>query len=444
VSFRLYFLILMEAMLAAGSFIAAIWFVKRDDFSLYMEFEGGWQRIAAVTITYVLASYLFDFLRQVQPISRLTSTLQLLQLTGLILIVQAVLTFVNPDLILPQNVSLIGSAISALVIVPWRLLVRPALWNAFGVQRILLVGSGPGLARLAAAFLNEPVLGSTVVGSIEVNGSPSGVEPVLGTLDDFRAAVARTSPDQIIVSTNIEDKKFLKKLMHLKASGLTVRTVGQAWEQLFGRVYSHDLTAHALIYGHELDSKPSSVALQSIYTNVLGLVTIVVALPLMLLIALLLRLTRRGPVFQKVQCVGLHGIPFYMYRFHRMHREGGNFLSRMLTRLRLEGLPEVLNLVRGEVALIGPRAERTEFHDELANLLPFYQQRHHVKPGIFGWSQLHCDPLPDEDTLARVEYDLFYIKHVSVLLDIHIVLRALRWLLSDPQSMGPPRSQRLL
>lgn len=431
---RLYLLILLEAALAASCFLAAIWFFKPDEFTLYLEFEGGWQRVGAVTATYVVASYLFDFFRQVQVTSRLATTLQFLQLIGMILIVQAVLGSVNPDLNLPQPVGLLGSVLAALVIVPWRLLLRPALWNVFGARRILFVGGGPGLSRLATAFRTQPILGSEVTGVLAAPGSASDVEPVLGQVSDFREVVARVKPDHIIASSNIEDKSFLRALMNVKASGTMVSTVGQSWELIFGRIYSHDLDPHAVIYRHELDSRPASVALQSIYTNILGLAAVILFLPLMLVIAILLKLTRSGPVFSKVHCIGLHGIPFNMYRFYSPSRSGGDFLSRRLIRFRLEGLPQVINLVRGEIALIGPRAERAEFHNELAELLPFYRQRHHVRPGIFGWSQLHCDPKRLEDTLARVEYDLYYIKHISLLVDAHVAVRALRWILSDPQS----------
>jgi lipopolysaccharide/colanic/teichoic acid biosynthesis glycosyltransferase len=87
-------------------------------------------------------------------------------------------------------------------------------------------------------------------------------------------------------------------------------------------------------------------------------------------------------------------------------------------------------MIRGEMALTGPRAERVESDAVLSELIPFYRQRQYVKPGILGWSQLHCDPEPTEDTFARIEYDLYYIKHISLVLDAYIVVRALKWILS--------------
>jgi lipopolysaccharide/colanic/teichoic acid biosynthesis glycosyltransferase len=101
-----------------------------------------------------------------------------------------------------------------------------------------------------------------------------------------------------------------------------------------------------------------------------------------------------------------------------------------LRRFKLYGLPQIVNLVRGELSLLGPRPEKSEFDTVLNELIPYYRQRQVVRPGIFGWSQLHCDPLKEESTRLRLEYDLYYIKNVSVSLDIYIMLRALRSILS--------------
>ncbi len=433
-SFRIYVLTTLEAALAGLCYMVPIAAAMPDDFLLYMELEGGWLRIGIIAATYVLATYPADLFRNIQVRSRLTVALQLFQLLGLILLMQAVLGFLNPELILPPNIGILGSGVAALVILPWRLFVRPALWNAFGAQKVLLAGTGRGVQELAQAFRNEPILNVEVLGSVVLDPDDATVHPVLGTLSEFRQVVATEMPRLIIVSTEITDKAFLRDLLAVKSAGITVRTVGQSWEMLFGRLYSYDLAPDAVVYRKEVDARPTSLALQSIYNNLLGLAAIVIALPILLIIATWLRVTRSGPVLSKVQCVGLHAIPFTMYRFRLT--SGNDLMTRILRRFRLEGLPQILNIVRGEIALIGPRAERMEFDDALTELLPFYQQRHHVKPGIFGWSQLHCDSMNQEDTLMRVEYDLYYIKHISLLVDAHVVVRALRWLISEPQGAG--------
>jgi lipopolysaccharide/colanic/teichoic acid biosynthesis glycosyltransferase len=147
----------------------------------------------------------------------------------------------------------------------------------------------------------------------------------------------------------------------------------------------------------------------------------------MILIALLLAVARRGQLMTRRVCVGLHGIPFTVYRF----RCGTDGVSRLLARFKLDGLPQILNVVRGEMALIGPEPERVEFSHVLNELIPFYRQKQTVKPGLIGWSQLHCDADASADALTRLEYDLYYIKHISLVLDAYIAIRALKWILTE-------------
>jgi lipopolysaccharide/colanic/teichoic acid biosynthesis glycosyltransferase len=196
-------------------------------------------------------------------------------------------------------------------------------------------------------------------------------------------------------------------------------------------VYSSGLEPYTVIFRNELSAPPGSVALQSIYTNLLALASVVVMLPLVVLIAIVVRLTHSGPVLSRTTCVGLHGIPFTRFRFRC---DGRDLVSRFLTRFKLDALPQILNVVRGEMALIGPRAERIEFNQILTALIPFYRQKQSVKPGIMGWSQLHCDVQPTEDTLARLEYDLYYIKHISLVLDAYTVIKAFKWVLTNPET----------
>jgi lipopolysaccharide/colanic/teichoic acid biosynthesis glycosyltransferase len=148
-----------------------------------------------------------------------------------------------------------------------------------------------------------------------------------------------------------------------------------------------------------------------------------------LLLALALRMTRKGPAFVMSSCIGLHGIPFCLYSFRCSPADNG-WVNRFLLRFKLHLLPSALNLIRGEIALIGPRPERAEFDHVLSAMIPFYRQKQSVKPGIFGWSQLHCNREPEEDSLRRLEYDLYYIKHLSISLDLYIMLRGLKRVLS--------------
>lgn len=429
-SARLYLLGGLEAALNAASYIAATYFFLPMNASLFLMYEGGAEQIALVTVMFVITSYLFDFYKQIHVTSRLVLVLQLTHLMGIVLMLQAAVAFFNENLVPSQAVVFGGTAITLIVLIGWRLFIRPALWSAIGTQKLLFAGSSPASERLAEAFQDQPALGMEIAGYVgDPAKAPYGVA-MLGGFSDLRKAVATLKPDRVIVSADgLRDKSILKTLFDLRTAGMTVESAGDVYEAIFGRVYSRGIEPYAVIFRNELLAPPGSVALQSIYTNILALAAVIVLMPVMLLIAVLLKLSRSGPILDKQLCVGLHGIPFYRYRFHCAATDG--ILSRFLIRFKLEGMPQIVNIVRGEMALIGPRPERVEFSQVLDRLLPFYRQKQSVKPGLMGWSQLHCDTSPTEDSLARLEYDLYYIKHISLVLDMYTIIRAFKWMLSD-------------
>jgi lipopolysaccharide/colanic/teichoic acid biosynthesis glycosyltransferase len=433
IAFRSHLVTLLEAVLPATCYTAAL-FILMPDADMYLEFEGGFARLLAIIATFLIAAYLFDFYRQTQGRPHLL-VLELCQLVGGILLFQAAIAFVNPDLVLPQSVVLLGSLFLLLLLIPWWLFVRPALWNSFGMQRAIFIGSTPAAEAVAAAYLRHPDMGVSVAGYIAAPGeNVSG--RVLGPPEEFDRIVSEVRPGHIIVASSVRnDKRLLARLLELKSAGVSVNTASQAYERVFGRIDCRGLDPYIFVFLDEVSARPARLALQAIYTNLLGLIAAVIAVPVITLLVIALRLTDRGPAMKTLRCITLHGIPFDMFRF-RCAPERNDFLGRFLRRYRIDGLPQIFNIIRGEMSLIGPRAERIEFDAVLHGLLPFYRYRQYVKPGVFGWSQLLCDPQPEDNAIARIEYDLYYIKHVSVAMDMYIILRALRYLLSSRRSEG--------
>jgi lipopolysaccharide/colanic/teichoic acid biosynthesis glycosyltransferase len=142
-------------------------------------------------------------------------------------------------------------------------------------------------------------------------------------------------------------------------------------------------------------------------------------------VALAIALSSRGPVIEAHPRLGLNMVPFMLYRFRCRRTDGRLTLpGRWLRRLHLDALPQLLNVIRGEMALVGPRPHRPEFIPVLMEQMPYYGLRHAVRPGIMGWSQLNCDYGRMRDAREVLEYDLYYIKHVSPALDAHIILHS--------------------
>ena len=149
------------------------------------------------------------------------------------------------------------------------------------------------------------------------------------------------------------------------------------------------------------------------------LLMLIVALPLLLLLMIALKVIAPSqPIFQRWRCAGFSNVPFTLLRFNSR-----SWLGRVLRRLRLEGLPQLVNVVRGEMSLVGPRPKRVEYVTELSKHIPYYAERLTVRPGLTGWAQVH---FPDTDALLELEYDLYYTANLSPGFDLRIIIGSLR------------------
>ena len=425
---RIYIVSVLEGLIAAACFTLAVALGRPYDAAVYFEYEAGAVSVGLLAILTVLISYLLDFYRTSDIKSPIAVVLAAGQLIGMLLMANAALAFLQFQLLLRQSEVLMGSAFLFVALIVWRLVARPAIWNAFGAQKVLFVGCSPTTVDIATEFMTDPGRGMAVCGYVvEPGQNPPG--KVLGAPHQVADVIRDVAPDRVVVDSTITNPQVLSQLLELTSAGLSVQTSSQAYERVFTRVDCRGLHPYTVLFLEDLKGRPASLAVQSIYTNLLALTGIVIAAPLILLIAVAARLSRPGDVFTAHECVGLHGIPLKLYQF-RCEDPDKSLIARLLRRFKLYGLPQIVNVVRGELSLIGPRPEKKEFEAVLHELIPFYAQRQVVRPGIFGWSQLHCDSSDEEDTRLRLEYDLYYIKNVSAALDIYIMLRALRSILS--------------
>jgi lipopolysaccharide/colanic/teichoic acid biosynthesis glycosyltransferase len=203
------------------------------------------------------------------------------------------------------------------------------------------------------------------------------------------------------------------------------------YELLFKRVCSDRLKPDMVLFGGGLNPSRSSMALQAIYGNLLALMATIVLAPVMLLFAVLVRLSSPGGVCDVTLAAGWNLTPFTQLRFrcHRLvkttagERRELTRVGSWLKRLKLDGLPQLLNVLRGEMSLVGPRPIRAEFASALIDAFPYYRLRFTLKPGLFGWSQIHRDS--EGDIVTALEYDLYYAKHISPSLDLSILSRAM-------------------
>ena len=217
------------------------------------------------------------------------------------------------------------------------------------------------------------------------------------------------------------------------------------YEIAFSRVSSSELRLSEFVFSDRFGPSRGSAVVREFYSLAVAFTAAVLLAPLMLVVAVLIKLTSRGPVLYRQMRVGLNGKPFVLYKFRSMRQDAEadtgavwaakddprvTPLGRWLRRLRIDEVPQLFNVLRGEMAIVGPRPERPEFVKTLTEKLPFYQQRHSVRPGITGWAQInhkYTDTL--EDTLIKLEYDLYYIKNMSLALDGYIIFQTAKVML---------------
>ena len=196
-------------------------------------------------------------------------------------------------------------------------------------------------------------------------------------------------------------------LLKCRLAGTVVEDAPSVYERLFHRVSSRGSQPMDLLLSSSLRGDSRTMAIQAIYTNLIGLFFLVALSPVLLLVSLAIALSPGGgPVFESVDCAGFRYIPFQRLRFRTLRKDGSGqmtWLGRAITRLHLANLPQLINVVRGEMALVGPRAVRQEFAHFLTGLMPFYSHRFSVKPGIMGWAQTHsgAGAMPADESCRR-------------------------------------------
>ena len=292
--------------------------------------------------------------------------------------------------------------------------------------RWLLVGYD-GVTKTVVSVLRQPVIGAVGMDPAEtVPGIPS-----LGSAAQLEEIVSKHKPNGILVTNTALTAQIPPALLFdLRRQGLVIEAASVMYERLLSRVCSARLEPTELVLSPALRASSRMMAIQAIYTNLIGLFFLLLLLPLLVVISIAVALSSGpGPTFESVSCLGFQKIPFRLLRFrtYRLDRQGPRtFVGEMINRLHLTNLPQLMNIVRGEMALFGPRPIRQEFAQRLTDIMPFYGHRFSVKPGILGWAQMHIrreKVVPSESLLF--EYDLYYVKEGSPLLDLEILIRTL-------------------
>ena len=358
--------------------------------------------------------------------------------------------FGSPRTLLPRLVVLVFVGMAIVLTAIWREFWYDWL-NEHAVPRpVILIGSPPDpeamtdlLNTLAQA--NYHILGMVTEGTdLEPWESPPENHPLpsLGEIDELPEIVARTRPAELIVLNPSVSTEVAGILTQCHVQGVAVTTALEVFEILTGRV-ALEWIQHDWLRAIPLNHQGTSVLYQvtkrvmDLFGATLGML---IFAPLLPFIALAIRLDSPGPIFYRQKRVGRGGKTFIIWKLRTMQHDAEKSgapqwaqkddpritrVGRWLRKFRIDEFPQFWNILKGEMSAVGPRPERPEFEAMIAEHLPMYPLRHAVKPGMAGWAMIHFDYVDSlEDARTRLEYDLFYIKHQSLWLDILIILQA--------------------
>ncbi len=446
---RIFILFLSEVVLLLGSYIAMTYALMDLDPQIFLIYDNGLLRIGVNVAIIVAGLYLNNLYGSARVRSRVRLGQQICLVFGIAFLAQAVLAYLNPDWIVPRWLMIEGSGVALIAVIAWRLLFSAVGAWSLGTQRVLFVGSDPMVFAIAEDLRRRPELGLYPAGYLAGPNDPAcptGLLRWVGTPGELADVVAELKPQRISVAPGPYMSAIRPDdLIEVQFAGVETQKASEMYEAVLHRVCARWLQPADLILSEEYCPPPRKVKIQAAYAFATALVAALVLLPVAAVVALAVKVGSPGPLLARIPCLGLNGKTYDVLLFRTAQAgtgdpslpspatDGDPRLSRIgqvLRKTRLERLPMLMNILRGEMSLVGPRPEPVAYSQALAERIPFYSQRCSVRPGLTGWAQINWRARRTvDDSLVRFEFDLYYIKNLSATMDLYILLYAFRTLL---------------
>lgn len=443
---RVLFLGISEWCLVALAFVAAtIARLGMTDASVLLSYEQGFLKISILAAAFIVCMYYFDLYDSSVLSNKREVVTRLVQVLGTVSIVLACLYYVYPPLELGRGIFLIGFTIVGVILLLWRRLFLAINGLPQFAERAVIFGDAPLRRLLLDELSTRPELGLRIVGQIsEDTGEPQC--PDGPSREDLARLVEFERATRIILAMDERRGRLpVEQLLRLKCRGVLVQDGADLYEAMTGKVPYQSLRFGWLLFSPGLETSRLTLALKravSFWFSALGLF---IALPLIPFIVAAIKLCSPGPVFYKQKRVGCDGQYFDCYKFRTMRADAEaetgpafatdddprvNSVGRFLRTSRLDEIPQLWNVLKGDMNLVGPRPERPIFVERFKEEIPWYHLRHSIPPGVTGWAQVRYGYGNSvEDAKQKLGYDLFYIKNMSQGLDLLILFETIKIIL---------------
>ncbi|HEU4634823.1 MAG TPA: TIGR03013 family XrtA/PEP-CTERM system glycosyltransferase [Edaphobacter sp.] len=437
-------LLMCEALIVSGSFLLATKLVLGPDTYICLNYEYGFLKIAALTVLTLLLSYYFD-LYEPQTISeRWEIYFRLLLVLGFLSFLLSALVYLFPRIDIARYVLLLGLMFLTFGLVLWRSICEWILGQDIFRERVYVLGGGDRARMIAEMLRQRKDAGMEVIAFEPMPvDRDERKQAVKATLESFRGRTR--SVDRVVVA--LEDRRGelpLRELLKLRFDGVVIEEAGSLLERLTGKLYLDGLRPSNFIYSEGFRVRPSQQLSRRIVSTLAAAVGLLLFLPFFPFVVLAVRLSSPGPIFFRQTRVGMGGRNFTVFKFRTMRTDaevaGAKWASkddpratkvgRFMRKTRIDEIPQLWNVLRGDMGFVGPRPERPEFVPWLSENIPYFDLRHMIRPGLTGWAQVRYGYGSTlEEAREKLEYDLYYIKHMTLGLDLLIMFETVKTIL---------------
>ena len=437
---RTLMLLLCEAFLVAGVLMLAATYQIGPDTYIALIYENGILKILGITTLTLLLSYYFDLYEPQRIAGGWEIYFRLLLVLSVLCFVLGVVVYFYPGAYIGPHVLTIGISALAVVLVFWRQSYEWFLSLSVFRERVYVLGNGERAKSVMQLIRSRSDSGMEIIHAERTGDFATELE---GFAADLRA-FCRPKPtvDRVIVAMeNRRGAMPVRELLDLRLRGVVIEDANFLTERLLGRLILDGLNPSTLIFTHGFNVKATQQILRRIVSIAISSVCLLFCLPILPCLMIAVRLSSPGPIFFRQVRVGLRGKQFEVIKFRTMRqdaeKDGAQWatkndsrvtrLGRFMRKTRLDEIPQLWNVLKGDMGFVGPRPERPEFVEWLKSEIQFYELRHIIRPGLTGWAQVRYGyGATLEETKRKLEYDLYYAKHMSVGLDLLIAFETIK------------------